>query len=265
MQKFLVTEQFKNKLSEVLRTPRNAIYALGETSILRSNNSVTIDCHQIFAQRGDPSSQAHLGYCYFYDKGVEKSSEKSVKWYKLAAKQGNRDALTSLGNYYKEGYGVDISLTKACELYCKAAEQGDLRAKFELAYCYLNGKGIDKDSAKGVVLLREAAEQDYAQAQLHLGACYFLGTDVTQNYLEAYLLFLRAVDNGDMMARFLLFATLPRAIKSICSENYSNYMLYLKNLYLKLNKFDMSNISYLAKSLDIHNCPIESSRSNQFQ
>ena len=66
------------------------------------------------AEAGIVSSQIELGDIYFKGlKGVPKSTEAGVRWYRLAAESGSDDAQFLLGDALREGKGVTKDLEEA--------------------------------------------------------------------------------------------------------------------------------------------------------
>ena len=84
------------------------------------------------AVKGDATSQYVLGFKYSSGRGVPKSFETAVAWYRKSADQGNVLGQFSLGTMYEYGRGVPKSEKTAVAWYRKAATQGDTDAKAAL-------------------------------------------------------------------------------------------------------------------------------------
>ena len=80
----------------------------------------------------DADAQDHLGWMYYYGRGVGKDYSTAKEWYRNAAEQGHSNAQDRLELMYEYGHGVDKNLSTAVEWYRKAAEQGDSDAQRSL-------------------------------------------------------------------------------------------------------------------------------------
>ena len=156
------------------------------------------------AEQGNAGAQEHLGVCYKYGRGVEKSDEEAVKWYRKAAEQGHAEAQYDLGYCYEHGRGVEKSDEEAVKWYRKAAEQGHASAQEHLGVCYKYGRGVEKSDEEAVKWYRKAAEQDNASAQEHLGYCYEHGRGVEKSNEEAVKWYRKAADQGNASAQYNL-------------------------------------------------------------
>lgn len=103
--------------------------------------------------------QFALGEKCYYGRGVEKSYEKAMEWYKKAANQGHAEAQCSLGYMYSRGIGIQQDYKKAAEWYEKAADQGHAKGLFNLGSMYYNGRGVPKDIEKAKTLFDRAAKK----------------------------------------------------------------------------------------------------------
>jgi len=65
------------------------------------------------AQRGDPKSQASLGFLYYSGKGVQRDDQQSLLWFSRAAEAGQPTAQFFLGVQYFFGRGVRRDLARA--------------------------------------------------------------------------------------------------------------------------------------------------------
>lgn len=65
------------------------------------------------AQRGDPKSQASVGFLYYSGKGVRRDDHESLRWFSQAAEAGQPTAQFFLGLQYYYGRGVDRDLARA--------------------------------------------------------------------------------------------------------------------------------------------------------
>lgn len=68
----------------------------------------------------DANTNFELGENYFNGKGVEKSYETAILYYKKADEQGHPDAAVNIAWMYKFGEGVEKSYEKSQEYFRKA-------------------------------------------------------------------------------------------------------------------------------------------------
>ena len=126
----------------------------------------------------------------------------AFNWYSTASEKGDPGALTALGFMLSKSSGpIKADLVKAAQCFQAAADKGDIGAKFALGRCYLSGIGLPaKDEKRGVELLREAAAAEDTRAMNTLGDCYNHGIGVEKDFGEAFKLFSRAADRGNLKA-----------------------------------------------------------------
>lgn len=180
----------------------------------------------IYAEKGYPVAQYHVGKCYAEGKGIKKNLRKAFEWYKKAAKLELLEAQYQVGTCYLEGKGVKSNWEKAIEFFthiqdnldqiivsedCKKivkyaifAEKSDAKAQYFLGYCYAHGKGIRKDWNKAIKWIAKSAEQNYPQAQYFLGLCYKKGKGVEMNNENAFEYFKHAAKQGLAQAQYEL-------------------------------------------------------------
>jgi hypothetical protein len=127
---------------------------------IEKDKKTAIQYFQQSADKGNPLSQANLGYCYQYGDGVDKDLKKAFQYYQSSSDQGFAIGQANLATCYRDGQGTDkIDETRAIELYELSAKQGYSNAQTHLAFCYQNGKGVDKDLKKATELYQKAADQ----------------------------------------------------------------------------------------------------------
>jgi hypothetical protein len=66
-----------------------------------------------FAERGEPSAQAYLGFMYETGRGVPQNYTDAAMWYRRAAEQGDSLAQYSLALLYDRGQGVPRDMVEA--------------------------------------------------------------------------------------------------------------------------------------------------------
>jgi hypothetical protein len=113
----------------------------------------------------DPKAQYKLGEKYYFGNGVEKDSEKAIKWYRKAADQGHAKAQYSLGVMYDSGEGVEEDDEQAVDWYRKAAGQGHAMAQSNLGAMYYNGEGVEKNIRRAYLWMSLAANQEHKIAE----------------------------------------------------------------------------------------------------
>ena len=110
------------------------------------------------AERGNASAMANLGYMYDVGAGVRNDDAEAVRWYRLAAEAGNPLAMENLGLFYKAGRGGARDDAEAVRWYRAAAERGYTRSMALLGLSYERGEGVDRDVEQAVTLYRSAAQ-----------------------------------------------------------------------------------------------------------
>jgi len=150
------------------------------------------------AEKGNADAQYHLGYSYYFGKGVAKDDVEAVKWWRKAAEQNLPLAQANLGLCYAHGLGMAKDDVKAVMWLRRAAEQKLALAQANLGVCYALGQGVAKDDVEAVMWLRRAAEQKLASAQVNLGMCYAHGRGVAKDEVEAINLFRKAGEAGEV-------------------------------------------------------------------
>jgi TPR repeat protein len=116
------------------------------------------------AEQGSKHARFHLGYAYFYGKGVPIDYAASLSFYHKAAEQGHAAAQYNLGHAYCYGSGVRIDMTVALGWYRRAAEQGHARAKAQLDrnVPLIVDAGCEGERSGTAAWYRKAAEQGVA-------------------------------------------------------------------------------------------------------
>jgi TPR repeat protein len=66
-----------------------------------------------YAEQGNPSAQAYLGFMYETGRGVPQNYTDAAMWYRRAAEQGDSLAQYSLGLLYDRGFGVPQDIIEA--------------------------------------------------------------------------------------------------------------------------------------------------------
>jgi TPR repeat protein len=95
---------------------------------------------------GDLAAQVNLGALYDEGNGgVHVDPATSFLWYQMAAERGEPQSQAKLGYFYAIGRGVAPDYARARGWLEKAAAQGDATSFYNLAHMYAAGTGVDVD------------------------------------------------------------------------------------------------------------------------
>ena len=144
-----------------------------------------------------PGQWYRRGENFYYGRGVEKSFEEAVKWYRKAADSGYVAAQRDLGSMYDFGRGVAQDHFEAAIWYRKAANQGDPLAQAALGFLYAEGQGVARDPSEALRLFRASAEAGNANGQYQLARSYADGIGQPQDLTQAATWYKKAADQGD--------------------------------------------------------------------
>ncbi|MBI5900148.1 MAG: SEL1-like repeat protein [Rhodocyclales bacterium] len=182
------------------------------------------------AANGHVSASTQLGALHEEGRGVEKSDERAMEWYRKAAahgdaismaamarlmpradskvaelrlrsaKAGNADAQYALGLELL-GRGDERLLGESHAWFVMAAQQGHVGAQVVVGQQFLEGKAVKGDSAQGVEWLLRAARSGNPVASFLVGRAYLTEGDsngeAASNYLRV------AAEAGHREAQFL--------------------------------------------------------------
>lgn len=130
----------------------------------------------------------------------EKEQRHGVEIIGELAIEGYMPAQTELGYLYRNGWYVPKNSQKALNWFQKASEQGDIEAIVGAGLVYSD---MDEDE-KAFILIKEAAEKGSATGQRLLGEIYEDGIGVTADSYEAVIWYRKAVQQGDVAAKYFL-------------------------------------------------------------
>lgn len=194
------------------------------------------------ADKNNVQAQFYLGVMYHFGQGVPRDIEKAIKFYELAASQDNCVALHNLSHIYSLGIGVQKDELKAFEYIKRAANLGSCEHQYLMSKLYKTGSWVAKNKMLELYWLYQAVQKDYPQALFELavmcesrGKDYewyrkkstklyrkaaYLGHPKAQealayahamgigvgkvNFIKAAKWFKRAVENGNMDAKWYL-------------------------------------------------------------
>src|SRR5206468_5230520 len=98
----------------------------------RQDYVVAAQIFKPYAEAGQPSAQAYLGFMYETGRGVPQNYTEAAMWYRRAAEQGDSLAQYSLGLLYDRGQGVPRDIVEASKwlnLSTAAAPRGAREAR----------------------------------------------------------------------------------------------------------------------------------------
>lgn len=157
------------------------------------------------ATAGDAEAQFNLGGCYAEGRGVAKSMDMALQWWRKAAKQGQVGAMSKLANAYATGEtGGKPNFSEAVRWWKLAAARGDGDAQYNLGVASEQGLGTAKNEARAADWYRKAALQNVVEAQFNLAGLYREGRGVKRNAAEAVRWFTPAAEKGIPEAMFRL-------------------------------------------------------------
>jgi hypothetical protein len=162
---------------------------------------LTINEHQILANKGDADAQWRLGHAYKWGRGIQRNFIYAFKWAELSADQGNSNGQWLLGTLYGDGHGIGRDYSKAFLCYKKSAEQGNSEGQHLLALCFEFGLGVDADEDQAEKWLLRAATQGDQWTQWYLG-CFYVNR---ANDDEAYKWIRLSADQGNEEAKQYIY------------------------------------------------------------
>ena len=120
------------------------------------------------ADLGLPAAQSYLGFCYYNGLGIQRDTEKGIRWIQQAANQGDIKAANNLGFIFAQGDPAIRDYTKAATWFAKASDAGLPVAHAQLADLYRQGLGVECDTIMARNLYRKAIAAGLADAERKL-------------------------------------------------------------------------------------------------
>lgn len=114
------------------------IYNEGETYYDRGDYSNAVKCYLKAAKKNHPDAIYSLGFCYYYQKGIELDYREAFRYFCQAADMGHVKSQLMVGICYVKGDGVTINENEAIRYWTMAAAQGSKEAQHNidwLNYC----------------------------------------------------------------------------------------------------------------------------------
>ncbi len=128
---------------------------------------------------------------------ARKQDPEAVDWYIKAFENGDLDAPLKLAVIYREGALVACDDEKALEYFRKAVELGNTEAMVNLALMYLRGDAVKQDVDEGLSLMEKAAENGNSAAANNMSVFYCDGEYVQKNIDMSISWAIKAMELGD--------------------------------------------------------------------
>jgi TPR repeat protein len=116
------------------------------------------------ARAGDRASWLNVGYCFHLGKGVRRSRQRALFWYRKAVSKGDGSAANNIGTMYRDEGRPRL----AFRWFLKAVSLGDTDAFLNLAKLYLgplNDRAKARSALARVVRARDVTENSREQAE----------------------------------------------------------------------------------------------------
>lgn len=158
-----------------------------------------------YAEQGDTTAQAYLGYLYYVGKeGAPQGYAAAARWFRAAAEAGSADAQYNLALMLTHGTGIEADPKQALTWYLKAAKSNHVQAQHNTAMMYLEGRGIEADTKTALKWLGSAAAKEHTPSQLVLAQLYHQGRAVARDLKQASYWYRRAALYGNPQAQYSL-------------------------------------------------------------
>lgn len=154
------------------------------------------------AEQGDAKAQFFIGASYADGRGVEQNIQLAIQWYEKAAAQGYGSAQVRLGNIYETGPATVQNYSKAVKYYRQAIANG-YTAQY-LAKMYYDGRGVKQSYTEAFKLYLKSAEAGDINSQYQVGQMYRTGQGAVKDSAKARYWFEKAAQHGQSLARLAL-------------------------------------------------------------
>ncbi len=152
------------------------------------------------ADKGDSHAQFDLATFYGTGRGVAKDTNEAIRWAAKAAAQGEPRSQDIMGTHHM-GKRTQEDQNEAASLFRKSAQQGFARGQYHLGRCYFDGRGVPKDERTALEWLLRAANQGDLDADYLLGTLYVRGT-VVKDVVQGVEWVRKAAEGGLGAAQF---------------------------------------------------------------
>lgn len=213
--------QYFKRAMETGRTKgaKEAAFSLGEAYYyglmgLKVSYKTAFPYLQKAADQNHAEALYLLGKIFQLGKGVEKSLEKAISYYKLSSDQDFWEANDALGDIYR-GLGKKVLEEKyykrALFLLRKSTEEKNHRYDWEaLGRYYKRGLGTKSSPEDAFICFKRSAEMDYSYGQEELGKCYEEGFGTEQSNEKAIEWYTKAAMQGRVSAQYNLAQLLDK-------------------------------------------------------
>ena len=167
---------------------------------IRQGNQRLLILHDSLASKGNVLSAMLLARCYKMAIGVERNTDKTLKYYQLAAAQGNVEAMREAAILMRG----NKAYANALQMFKQAMQQGDVTSTYYYGLMLCNGQGTAKDAQAGTPFLLRAAEAGYAAAQYEVAEAYANGNGVEKDDAKAFGWYHKAALSGNRAAMWQL-------------------------------------------------------------
>lgn len=153
------------------------------------------------AETGHPRAAALLGSLREDGRGIEKSIEDAVHWYRVAADQGQANAMAALGRLLLQ---QPAARNEASRLLQKAAQLEDATGQYYLGWLLAQPNDESRDDAQAYAWFSRAAGQGHVGAQVAVAIHLLEGRGVPKDTGMAREWLERASEKQDPVAHYLL-------------------------------------------------------------
>lgn len=146
-----------------------ATFEQAEHLLELGNYAQAIPILRQLAGQGHAKAMLEIGMLYGMGRGVPRSEELAVDWFRKASENGSAAAQFNMGIAYQEGMGVDQDINEAIRWYTKASENGSTKADVNLASLYTGSYGVPLDVEMAIHhICRYAKGRETMQTFSHL-------------------------------------------------------------------------------------------------
>lgn len=153
------------------------------------------------AEAGHPRAAALLGSLREDGRGIEKSIEEAVHWYRVAADQGQADAMAALGRLLLQ---QPVARDEASRLLQKAAQLEDATGQYYLGWLLAQRNDESRDDGQAYAWFSKAAGQGHVGAQVAVAIHLLEGRGVAKDTKMAGEWLERAAEKQNPVAHYLL-------------------------------------------------------------
>ena len=179
------------------------------------NTQEAFNCLQYAVSFNDPTSEAYLGYFYYYGIGTDNNLVKSYEYFQKASDKGSGMASWYLGLIYSHGIqeiGLKVNFQKLFDYQKKSYDENYVSAREGLAQLYYYGVGTSKNYLESYKLLSAFSDSLSTFGRDLLAKHYLLGRGTTQDINKGVALLEKNIEEGDYASAQTLNIYLERII-----------------------------------------------------